>query len=121
MEDGDLISIPALKQTVKVSGEVLYPVRIPYSKMRNFKSYVNGAGGYTQRAYRSRAYVVYANGSAKGSTNFVLFNVHPRIKAGAEIIVPTRQERKRVNAIEIASISASVTTLAVLVISLFKK
>lgn len=120
IEDGDLISIPSIKQTVKVSGEVLYPVRIPYASMKSCASYIRGAGGYTQRALKSRAYVVYANGSAKATKNFLVFNVHPKLKPGAEIIVPTKQERKRVSAVEVVSMTASITTLAAIIITIFK-
>lgn len=121
VEEGDLISIPSIKQTVKVSGEVLYPVRIPYASFKSCASYIRGAGGYTQRALKSRVYVVYANGSARATKNFVFFNIHPKLKPGAEVIVPTKQERKRTTAVEIASVSASLTTLAVLVVTLLKK
>jgi hypothetical protein len=99
---------------------VLYPVRIPYTTFKNCASYIRGAGGYTQRALKSRAYVVYANGSAKATKNILFFKIHPKIKPGAEIIVPTKQERKPVTAMELVSITASLTTLAVLVITLVK-
>lgn len=120
VEDGDLISIPGLRQTVKVSGEVLYPVRIPYQKGKCLSSYVDGSGGYTQRALKKSTYVVYANGSAKATKRFLFVNIHPRVKPGAEIIVPSKEERKKVTAVEFTSITASIATLAILVITLLK-
>lgn len=120
LEEGDLISVPNEKQTVKISGEILYPVRIPYKKMKTFNSYVRGSGGYTQRALRKRSYVVYANGSAKATRNFIIFKYHPKILAGSEIIIPAREERKKLSAVEVVSMTASLTTLAVIVISLLK-
>lgn len=120
LEDGDLINVPNTKQTVKVSGEILYPVRIPYKKIKKFNSYVRGSGGYTQRALKSRSYVVYANGSAKATKNFLIFKLHPKVLPGSEIIVPAREERKRLTAVEVVSMTASLTTLAVIVISLLK-
>jgi protein involved in polysaccharide export with SLBB domain len=120
LEDGDLISVPNTKQTVKISGEVLYPVRIPYKGLKSFRSYVRGSGGFTQRALKSRSYVVYANGSAKATKNFLVFKIHPKVLPGSEIIVPAREERKKLTAVEVVSMTASLTTLAVIVISLLK-
>lgn len=120
LEDGDMIRIPRVMQTIRVSGEVLYPVRIRYNKGKGFKKYVSGAGGYSQRAYRRGAYVVYANGSAEGTSKFLFFNIHPRIKPGAEIIIPPKEERKKLSGVEIVSISASITTVAVLIVTLFR-
>jgi protein involved in polysaccharide export with SLBB domain len=120
LEEGDLISIPGQRQTIKISGEVLYPVRIPYKNMKNFKSYVNGAGGYTQRALKRGGYVVYANGSAKATRKLLFFNVHPEIKPGAEIIIPSKEEKKGTSAVELVSIATSITTVAVLIVTLFR-
>ena len=120
LEDGDLVSVPSTKQTVKVSGEVLYPVRIPYKGIKSYRSYVRGSGGFTQRALKNRSYIVYANGSAKATKNYVLFKIHPKVLPGSEIIVPAREERKKLTAVEVVSMTASLTTLAVIVISLLK-
>lgn len=120
LEDGDLISVPSTKQTVKVSGEILYPVRIPYIKMKGFRSYIRGSGGYTQRALKKRSYVVYANGSAKATKNYVVFKIYPKVLPGSEIIVPAREERKKISAVEVVSMSASITTLVVLITTFIK-
>ena len=63
---------------------------------------------------------MYANGSAKATKNFIVFKVHPKVLPGAEIIVPAREERKKLTSVEVVSITASLTTLAVIVISLLK-
>lgn len=120
LEDGDMISIPSQRQTVKISGEVLYPVRIPYTKMKGFKRYVNGAGGYTEKALKRGGYVVYANGGAKATRKFLMFNIHPEIRPGAEIIIPAKEEKKGVSAVEVVSIATSITTVAILIVTLFK-
>lgn len=120
VENGDLISIPSQRQTVKISGEVLYPVRIPYKSMKSFKGYINGAGGYTQRALKRGGYVVFANGSAKATRKFLVFNVHPKIKPGSEIVIPTKEEKKRASAVEIVGIATSISTVAILIVTLLK-
>lgn len=115
LDENDIIRIPRIKQTVNVSGEVLYPVGIQYEKGKSFNKYVHGAGGYSQKSLKKKAYVVYANGSA-ASTKKILFviNKHPKIKPGSEIIVPAKDERKKLSAVEVASIVASLSTLVLL-------
>ena len=120
LDEGDLINVPNTKQTVKVGGEVLYPVRIPYQKFISFRRYIQGSGGFTQSALKNRSYVVYANGSAKSTKNFLVFKFYPKVLPGSEIIIPAKEERKKLTAVEIVSMTASLTTLAVIVISLLK-
>lgn len=50
LEDGDVIVIPEKSDVVLVSGEVMMPQAIVWSKDRALKEYVRGAGGYTNRA-----------------------------------------------------------------------
>jgi protein involved in polysaccharide export with SLBB domain len=120
LEEGDLISIPIQLETVKVSGEVLYPVRIPYNSVRGFKSYVREAGGYSQKAFKRGGYVVYANGSAKATRKFIVFNWHPKIEPGAEIMIPTKEEKKKLTAVEVVSMTTSLTTVIVLIVTLLR-
>ena len=121
LEDNDIIRIPKLLQTIQISGEVLYPVKVKYESGNGFKSYVNGAGGFSARSLKSRSYIVYANGTAASTKHFLFINFYPKVKPGSEIIVPVREERRKTSAIEIASIATSVSTLAFLLITLFKK
>ncbi|ULT40838.1 SLBB domain-containing protein [Niabella defluvii] len=44
VENGDIIKIPTLLQTVKVTGEVLRPISVVYKPGKPFKYYVNSAG-----------------------------------------------------------------------------
>jgi protein involved in polysaccharide export with SLBB domain len=120
LEDGDIIRVPRLAQTVKISGEVLYPVQIPYSNGKKLKKYVNGSGGFTQRALKSKAYVVYANGSARGTSTFLFFKKYPKLLPGAEIIVPMKEERRKMSAAEIAAITSSFATVVLLVFTIYQ-
>jgi len=118
--DGDLISIPQRKQTILVSGEVLYPIRIQYNKSNSFKSYVYGAGGFTIKALKRRGYVIYANGTVKSTKSFLGMRFHPKVKAGSEIVIPPKDERKKLSGVETITILTSLTTMAVLLITLLK-
>ncbi|WP_345103621.1 SLBB domain-containing protein [Mucilaginibacter panaciglaebae] len=94
LENGDLLRIPKEQQTVRVNGEVLYPSAIVYSKGKSFRGYVLNAGGFSPSALKRGAYVVYPNGTVKGTTKFLFFNSHPKVKPGSEIYVPKKPEPK---------------------------
>jgi protein involved in polysaccharide export with SLBB domain len=120
MEEGDIIRIPRETQTVKITGEVLYPISIQYKKGRLFNRYVRGAGGYTHRALKRKGYVVYTNGSAESTRKFLVFNIHPKVKPGSEIIVPPREERRKLSAVEVVGITSSLATLVLIITTLVK-
>jgi protein involved in polysaccharide export with SLBB domain len=120
MEEGDIIRIPRETQTVKITGEVLYPISIQYKKGRLFNRYVRGAGGYTHRALKRKGYVVYTNGSAESTRKFLVFNIHPKVKPGSEIIVPPREERRKLSAVEVVGITSSLSTLVLIITTLVK-
>jgi protein involved in polysaccharide export with SLBB domain len=94
MEDGDIIRIPKQQQVVRVNGEVLYPSAVVYHDNKTFQAYVYNAGGYAPEALKRGAYVVYPNGTVKGTRKFLFFNSHPEVKPGSEIFVPKKPERK---------------------------
>lgn len=120
LEDGDIIKVPNQLQTVKVSGEVLNPNNIVYSSGKSFKSYVTGAGGFTANALKGRAYIRYANGSVAGASRFLFFNSYPRVKPGAEILVPKRAEREKLSAAALIGLGTGIASLAAIVVSLLR-
>lgn len=108
LREGDVLIIPTINNTVKINGEVLHPNTVSYIKGKNVKYYIDQAGGYSNRAKRCKAYIIYANGK-----------VHPvsggKIQPGCEIIVPSKPERPASNAaqwVSIASASASLASVA---------
>ncbi len=120
LEDGDVIKVPKQLQTVRVSGEVLNPNNIVFRTGKSFKAYVNGAGGFTANALKGRAYVKYANGSVEGARSFLFFNNYPRIKPGAEILVPKRAERERITATAWIGIGTGLASLGAIIVSLLR-
>lgn len=90
LENGDVLRVPKQQQTVRVNGEVLYPSAVVYSNGKSFRQYVLNAGGFSPGALKRGAYVVYPNGTVKGTTKFLFFNVHPSVKPGSEIYVPKK-------------------------------
>lgn len=109
--DKDVISVPRVLQSVMVSGEVLFPVKIVYERGKSFSQYINESGGFTSSAHKRKAFVVYANGSAKSTKNFLFVHFRPRLKPGAEIIVPPIEKREKLSTAETVSVITSTTTL----------
>ncbi|MHA8068491.1 SLBB domain-containing protein [Aquirufa ecclesiirivi] len=90
--EGDIIDIPKEPQTVKVSGEVLYPNSVKYLEGKSFYDFISEAGGFTSSSARKRTYVLYSNGSVKRTKSFLFLRFHPKIEQGAEIIVPKKSK-----------------------------
>jgi protein involved in polysaccharide export with SLBB domain len=114
LQDGDVISIPKMLQTVRVQGQVLYPNSVSYQNNASLSDYIAAAGGFTAKSNRKRVFVVYANGSADRTRSFLFFKKYPRIKPGAEIVVPEKTITETTPgqvAATVQAIAFSVTTI----------
>ncbi len=121
LRSGDIVSVPKLNNTVKISGGVLFKNVVAYDPNLSLKEYVNMAGGYMKNARRKDIYIVYMNGtiSKRGTSRF-------KVEPGCEIIVPIKEidSDKKITTAEVMSIassSASVATMVVSMVSLLKK
>ena len=86
LRDGDRLVIPEFTNTVKISGDVMYPNVVTYNAHMTVGDYVTMAGGYSDTSKKRKAYVVYMNGTvAKAKRNSK--NV---VEPGCEIIVPVK-------------------------------
>ena len=90
LNEGDILDIPREPQTVKVTGEVLYPNSVKFTSSFGVKDYISQAGGFTSSSARKRIYVLYSNGSVKRAKNLLFLRFYPKIAKGAEIIVPQK-------------------------------
>ncbi|SDW45299.1 protein involved in polysaccharide export, contains SLBB domain of the beta-grasp fold [Lutibacter oricola] len=115
LEEGDVLFIPTEKQTVEVRGEVLAPTIIRFDKKQSFKEYINGSGGFSESAKKSKTYVVYANGDVKSTRNFLFFKSYPKIEPGAVILVPHKAAKRGTSIQEIIGISTALGTLGLLI------
>ncbi len=120
LEDGDVIRVPKMLQTVKVTGEVLNPNGIVFRPGKGLKQYINGAGGFTANALKRNVYVKYANGSAEAVKKFLFFRSYPKIKPGSEILVPKRAAKEPLSTQGWIAVSTAVASLAAIVITLFR-
>jgi protein involved in polysaccharide export with SLBB domain len=109
IREGDVVRIPQIAQTVRVSGAVMQEVEVRYVPGANYSYYINRAGGLSPRALKKRSYVVYANGDVDRSRKFLWMTVdRPDIEPGAEIVVPLKPERREITAQESISIMSMV-------------
>ena len=118
LREGDRIFVPEQLSTVRVSGAVMYPNTAIYVPGKGVEYYINAAGGYGDRARRSRVYIVYMNGRVQKAGS------GGKVEPGCEIIVPQRPERKGMTTGEVmsmASSAASLTTVVITLVNLLKK
>ncbi|TWR31166.1 capsule biosynthesis protein [Mucilaginibacter pallidiroseus] len=118
MEDNDVIRIPKQQQIVRVNGEVLYPSAVVYNKSKSFNDFVLNAGGYAPTALKKGAYVVYPNGTVKGTSKFLFFNVHPSVKPGSEIYVPKKPVRRSLSAAEVVGLTSGLASLGAIILGI---
>jgi protein involved in polysaccharide export with SLBB domain len=120
LQDGDVLSVPRQLQTVRLRGELLYPITVRYDEGLSFKNYISKAGGFSEDARKKKTYILYANGSVDRTRKFLFFNNYPKVDAGSEIIVPKKPERQPLTAQAWIAISTSVATLALVIQQLVK-
>jgi protein involved in polysaccharide export with SLBB domain len=118
MEDGDILRIPKQQQVVRIDGEVLYPSAVVYSDGKSFNDYVSNAGGFSPTALRKSAFIIYPNGTVKGTRKFLFFNVRPKVKPGSEIVVPTAPPPNPVNPAEVVGITSGLAALGAIIITI---
>ncbi|MBN7812877.1 SLBB domain-containing protein [Algoriphagus sp. H41] len=118
LHEGDVLRIPKELQTIRMVGEVLLPTTARYVPKANFRRYISQAGGFTEDARKSKAYVIYANGDARRTHSFLMLKFYPHLEPGAEIVVPKKPEREKLGAAAWLGIASSLATLGILVQSL---
>ncbi|WP_420316822.1 SLBB domain-containing protein [Ekhidna sp.] len=115
LQDGDVVSVPKQLQTVRVRGEVLYPIRVKYDNTTSFKDYISLSGGFSDKAKKSKSYVVYPNGRAKRTKTFLWVKLYPKIEPGSDIFVPQQEVKQRMSVQEILGITSSLATIALII------
>ena len=117
LRDGDRIIVPQYINTVKISGDVLYPNTVLYKKGENAKYYVNQAGGFGSNAKKNHTYIVHMNGTVNQ------MGKGEKPTPGCEIIVPTKPQRdatKLTQYLAIGTSTASIATMIATIANLIK-
>lgn len=116
LQNGDRLVIPRLNRTVKISGDILKPNIVAFKDKKDYKYYIEQAGGYGKRARKSHTYILYQNGTiAKASKG--------KIEPGCEVVVPTKGPRDPnalSNWLGVGTSAASLATMFVSVANMLK-
>ena len=109
LRDGDRIIVPEYNGTVKISGNVQFPNTIAFNEGKGYKWYINKAGGFGNRAKKSKTFIIYQNGTmaevGRGT----------KVEPGCEIVVPTKAKKDMAAVTQWLSIGSSVTGLAAMI------
>lgn len=119
LREGDMLFVPEYVSTVKINGAVMYPNTVLYKKGENLRYYINQAGGFGNDAKKRKAYVVYMNGTVSRLKS----GNRKAIEPGCEIIVPSKDPKKRMSPAEIIGLGTSTASLATMIatmVNLFK-
>ena len=112
LEEGDILNVPKLLQTVRMRGDVVYPTTLRHEQGRSLRFYINGAGGFDRRANRKQTYVVYANGAVKRTKGFFGVRSYPIVEPGAEVIIPSKGPKIPIRLGELVGVTTGLATLA---------
>lgn len=116
LQDGDVLTVPRYNRTVKISGDILKPNTVAFKNDKNYKYYIEQAGGYGKRARKSHTYILYQNGTiAKASKG--------DIEPGCEVIVPTKGPKDPADLqqwLSIGTSAASLTTMMATIYNILK-
>jgi protein involved in polysaccharide export with SLBB domain len=111
LQDGDRLVIPRYNRTVKISGDVQKSNTVAFKDKKNYKYYIDQAGGYGKRARKSHTYILYQNGTiAKASKG--------DIEPGCEIVVPTKGPKDPAQLTQWLGIGTSAASMATMFVSI---
>lgn len=116
LQDGDVLSIPRMNRTVKISGDVLKSNTVALKEKKGYKYYIEQAGGYAKRARKSHTYILYQNGTIARASKGA-------IEPGCEIVVPSKGPRDPAELqkwLSIGTSAASLTTMLATIYNILK-
>ena len=116
LRTGDVITVPVMNNTVKISGDVFYPNTVVYNPKYSWRDYINQAGGRRRGTKAKNIYAVYMNGQVarNGSANF-------KMEPGMELVVTSEpKEDRKLSTAEVVTIASSATSIAYMVTALVR-
>ena len=116
LRTGDIITVPVMNNTVKISGAVFYPNTVVFNPKFTWRDYINQAGGRRRDTKANKIYAVYMNGlvAKKGSANF-------KMEPGMELVVTSEpKEERKLTTAEIVTIASSSTSVAYMMTALVR-
>ena len=119
LRQDDLLLIPEYINTVKISGNVMYPNVVAYNSGMTVRDYVTMAGGYGYRSKKNKAYIVYMNGTIARARQMSKGVVEP----GCEIVIPQKRDKDFdvTSLMSVATTSSSIATMLATIMNLIMK
>jgi polysaccharide biosynthesis/export protein len=97
LQAGDVIFIPEVNPFVSVKGTVQSPLKLAFDKEHtNLTYYIDKAGGYGIRPWRSRIYVQYADGRSRRTKSLFFLHFYPKVAEGCTVHVPLKPNGSQV-------------------------
>ena len=96
---GDQIIVPAINNTVVISGEVQQEGIINIDRPISAKAAIESVGGFTNKSVKKEVYVEYQNGLRKVTKTFLFFKFYPRVYPGSIVVVPKKQENEQTTSV----------------------
>lgn len=119
LRQDDILLIPEYINTVKISGNVMYPNVVAYNSGMSVRDYVTMAGGYGYRSKKNKAYVIYMNGTIARARQMSKSVVEP----GCEIVIPQKRDKDFdvTSLMSVATTSSSIATMLATIMNLIMK
>ena len=114
LREGDKLIIPQYSSTVKISGDVMYPISMNYKEGESLKYYIKRAGGYGDNARKNRVYAVYMNGSVE----LISHSSKKAIQPGCTIVVPSKEQKNKMTTAEYAAMGTSAASIATMMVTI---
>ncbi|RZK61569.1 MAG: sugar transporter, partial [Pedobacter sp.] len=118
LQDRDTLYIPRRSEVVTVQGAVLNPSSISYKADYSFDDYISEAGGFTDNARKSKAYVNYPNGRKDRTRRFLFFTSRPHVEPGSTVVIPFKPiDSSRISPAERIGILSLLATVSIALIN----
>ena len=113
---GDQIIVPAINNTVVISGEVQQEGIINIDRPISANTAIESVGGFTNKSVKKEVYVEYQNGLRKVTKTFLFFKFYPRVYPGSTVVVPEKSENEQKTSVgEIVGYTTSLVSIIALI------
>lgn len=114
LREGDVLTVPQFSNTVKISGDVMYPSSVNYKEGATLSYYIDRAGGYGENARKRKVYAIYMNGSVQ----IIPHHYKKAIQPGCEIVVPSKNKKDKMSTAEYMSVGTSAASVATMMVTI---
>ena len=116
LASGDQIIVPAVNNTVVISGEVQQEGIINIDRPISANAAIESVGGFTNKSVKKEVYVEYQNGLRKVTKTFLFFKFYPRVYPGSTVVVPEKSENEQKTSVgEIVGYTTSLVSIIALI------